>query len=115
MVERVEQRPGRELDLVAVDREPAASSAVAQEGPPVITVRPSGIIDEGAEARRRQEQLLRRLEQSEYQFRSICRICGSPERFDVATPFEPYRTLAAPARERAPPPPPPVEPPPPAE
>jgi hypothetical protein len=74
----------------------AAVGALAQEGPPVITVRPSGVLDEGTEARRRQEQLLRRLEQSEYQFRSICRVCGSPERFEVATPFEPYRTLAAP-------------------
>jgi rRNA maturation protein Nop10 len=80
-----------------------AVGALAQEGPPVITVRPSGVLDEGAEARRRQEQLLRRLEQSEYQFRSICRVCGSPERFEVAAPFEPYRALAAPSpRERAP-------------
>ena len=93
------------LPLVALA---SALPALAQEGPPVITVRPSGVIDEGAEARQRQERLLRRLEQSEYEFRSICRVCGSPERFEVANPFEPYRTLSAPpARERAPAPPPP--------
>jgi hypothetical protein len=81
----------------------AAVGALAQEGPPVITVRPSGVLDEGTEARRRQEQLLRRLEQSEYQFRSICRVCGSPERFEVATPFEPYRALATPPAKPPPP------------
>ena len=73
--------------------------ALGQEQPPVITVRPSGVLDEGAEARRRQERLLRRLEASEYQFRSICRVCGSPERFEVAAPFEPQQALSArPAR-----------------
>ena len=69
--------------------------ALGQEQPPVITVRPSGVLDEGADARRRQERLLRRLEASEYQFRSICRVCGSPERFEVAAPFEPQQALSA--------------------
>lgn len=88
----------------------SAAPALGQEGPPVITVRPSGVIDEGAQARQRQERLLRRLEQSEYEFRSICRVCGSPERFEVASPFEPHRTLSAPpARDRAPTPAPPAE------
>ena len=92
------------LLLAAVAVLAPARGASAQEGTPVITVRPSGVLDEGGEARRRQEQLLRRLEQSEYQFRSICRVCGSPERFEVAAPFEPYRALSgpAPARPRAP-------------
>jgi hypothetical protein len=76
--------------------------ALGQEQPPVITVRPSGVLDEGADARRRQERLLRRLEASEYQFRSICRVCGSPERFEVAAPFEPQQALSA---RPAPPPP----------
>jgi hypothetical protein len=77
--------------------------ALGQEQPPVITVRPSGVLDEGADARRRQEQLLRRLQASEYQFRSICRVCGSPERFEVAAPFEPQQALSA--RPARPPPP----------
>jgi hypothetical protein len=82
--------------------------ALGQEQPPVITVRPSGVLDEGGEARRRQERLLRRLEASEYQFRSICRVCGSPERFEVAAPFEPQQALSA---RPAPPPPPAASPP----
>jgi hypothetical protein len=51
------------------------------------------VLDEGAEARERQEDLLRRMEQSEYAFRAICRVCGSPGRFEGPQPFEPYRTL----------------------
>ena len=74
----------------------ASMPASALEEPrPDITVHPSGVDDEGASARRRQEALLRRLTESEYAFRSICRICGSPERFDGPHPFEPYRALGA--------------------
>jgi hypothetical protein len=72
---------------------PAGTSANEDTAVPAITVRPSGTLDEGEEARRRQEALLRRMEQSEYDFRSICRLCGSPERFDGPQPFEPYRSL----------------------
>jgi hypothetical protein len=67
----------------------------AEDGIPAITVRPSGVLDEGAEARERQEDLLRRMEQSEYAFRAICRVCGSPGRFEGPQPFEPYRALGS--------------------
>ena len=68
-------------------------SANEDPGIPAITVRPSGVLDEGAEARERQEDLLRRMEQGEYAFRAICRVCGSPGRFEGPQPFEPYRAL----------------------
>lgn len=63
-------------------------------GLPPITVRPSGIEDPSAESRERQERLSRRLERSDYAFRSICTHCAA--RRDQAggdAPFYPYQVL----------------------
>jgi hypothetical protein len=47
----------------------------AEAGLPPITVRPSGVQDDGEAARARQERLARRLERSDYVFRHICTHC----------------------------------------
>ncbi|HEX8664064.1 MAG TPA: hypothetical protein VF744_08555 [Beijerinckiaceae bacterium] len=66
--------------------------AGAQEPLPPITVRPSGVEDEGAVARERQERLLRRREESAYRFRHICTHCldGAV----AGAPFYPFQALS---------------------
>jgi hypothetical protein len=50
--------------------------------------------DAGQEARIRQEQLLRRMQESEYRFCSICLYCGGHDRWAGTAPFEPAAALA---------------------
>jgi hypothetical protein len=66
--------------------------ARAQEPLPPITVRPSGVEDEGAAARERLERLVRRREESAYRFRHICTHCldGAV----VGAPFYPFQALS---------------------
>jgi hypothetical protein len=59
---------------------------------PPITVRPSGVEDEGAAARERLERLLRRREESAYRFRHICTFCLNGG-VDAQAPFYPFRAL----------------------
>ncbi|WP_046863292.1 hypothetical protein [Microvirga massiliensis] len=51
-------------------------------------------IDPGQEARARQERLLRRMQESEYRFRSICLYCGGRDRWAGTAPFDPAAALA---------------------
>ncbi len=77
-------RPLRTACLAALAAVPGFT-ALAQEagtppsegGLPPITVRPSGVQDDGEAARARQERLARRLERSDYVFRHICTHCMS--------------------------------------
>lgn len=74
-----------------------AQEAGQEPGLPPITVRPSGVED----GRERQERLSRRLEQSEFAFRSICTHCAAPgSRPGATSPFHPVEVLqGAPVRE----------------
>jgi hypothetical protein len=51
-------------------------------------------IDPGQEARAHQERLLRRMQDSEYRFRSICLYCGGRDRWAGTAPFDPAAALA---------------------
>ena len=75
-----------------------AGPALAQDTAlPPITVRPSGVEDEGATARERQERLMRRMQADEYRFRHICTHCVSGAGA-AAAPFHPLQALGG--RER---------------
>lgn len=63
-----------------------------------ITVRPSGYDAEQNEAQKRQEKLLRRLEQSNHMIRSICINCGDSWKHQIYEPFNPYASLNPSAR-----------------
>jgi hypothetical protein len=70
-----------------------AGPALAQSTPlPPITVRPSGIEDEGAASRERQERLMRRMQADEYRFRHICTHCLGGVAAGGA-PFHPLQAL----------------------
>ncbi|SCY88127.1 hypothetical protein [Microvirga guangxiensis] len=78
-------------------------SAFAQGAAPAaqglqITVRPSGYDTEANDALKRQEKLLRRLEQSNHMIRSICINCGDAWKHQIYEPFNPYASLNPSAR-----------------
>ena len=54
---------------------PAAAQTDAPADPLTITVRPSGVEDEGATARERLERLIQRREQDAFRLRWICTHC----------------------------------------
>ncbi|WP_134494293.1 hypothetical protein [Microvirga pakistanensis] len=58
-----------------------------------LTVRPSGYESEQNEALKRQEKLLKRLEQSNHMIRSICINCGDSWKHQIYEPFNPYASL----------------------
>ncbi len=77
--------------------------ALAQGAAPVgqglqITVRPSGYDAEQNDAQKRQEKLLKRLEQSDHMIRSICINCGDAWKHQIYEPFNPYASLKPSAR-----------------
>jgi len=77
--------------------------ALAQEAPTEakglhLTVRPSGYEADDNEAQKRQEKLLRRLEQSNHMIRSICINCGDSWKHQIYEPFNPYASLKPSAR-----------------
>lgn len=77
--------------------------ARAQEAPAEarglhLTVRPSGYEAEENEALKRQEKLLKRLEQSDHMIRSICINCGDAWKHQIYEPFNPYAALGRSAR-----------------
>ncbi|MCG7392282.1 hypothetical protein MHY87_05130 [Microvirga sp. ACRRW] len=79
-----------------------SSQALAQEAAPAaqglqLTVRPSGY-DAQSEAQKRQEKLLKRLEQSDHMIRSICINCGDSWKHQIYEPFNPYASLKPSAR-----------------
>ncbi|MDF3060761.1 MAG: hypothetical protein K0S06_870 [Microvirga sp.] len=73
------------------------AGAIAEEArePLSFTVRPSGV-EHPDDVRARQERLSRRLDESEFALRSICRNC-SPylDRGASPVPFQPLETLGA--------------------
>ena len=73
----------------------SSAPAVAQEAAaPSFTVRPSGFEDDGSDARRRHERLSRRLDESEFTLRSICRNCSRMIAQGLSPlPFRPVETL----------------------
>ena len=80
------------LALLAQARGPAQAQETGSPLPP-ITVRPSGIEDEGAAARERQERLMRRREESLYRFRHICTHCLNAQDGAATGPFHPWQAL----------------------
>jgi hypothetical protein len=58
-----------------------------------LKVRPSGYDAVANEAQARQEKLLKRLEQSNHTFRSICINCGDGWKHQIYTPFNPLAAL----------------------
>ncbi len=78
--------------LAALAGPAAARDAEApppEGGLPPITVRPSGVQDDGEAARARQERLARRLEQSDYVFRHICTHCMGRRGPEEPAPVDP--------------------------
>jgi hypothetical protein len=80
-----------------------AGPSFAQEAAPKgqglqITVRPSGYDAEENDAQKRQEKLLKRLEQSNHMIRSICVNCGDAWKHQIYEPFNPYASLKPSAR-----------------
>ena len=71
----------------------APEPARAQEPLPPITVRPSGIEDEGAASRERLERMVRRREESAYRFRHICTHCAAGVNA-AGAPFHPLQALS---------------------
>lgn len=79
----------------------AAAAAAEDAAPLTFTVRPSGAEDPGAAARRRQELLSRRLEDSAWSLRAICRQCSREiDRNLAPAPFHPLETLSGAPRPR---------------
>ena len=73
-------------------------------GLPPLTVRPSGYEGPGAEARARQEQLVRKLDRSEFVLRHICTHCmGSSPAPIPGAPERPSAASSEPSRSEAPP------------
>jgi hypothetical protein len=74
---------------------PSAVSAEETDQPPLrLRVSPSGIDDAASESQARQARLLRRMQQSDFLFRSICVRCGGRADFPYMTaPFEPEAAL----------------------
>jgi hypothetical protein len=80
------------LALALTPAHPGPARAQDSALPP-ITVRPSGVEDEGAAARERLERIVRRREESAYRFRHICTRCAAG--IDAAgAPFYPFEALA---------------------
>jgi hypothetical protein len=67
-----------------------------------LRVRPSGYEPEPSEAQRRQERLLKRMEQSDHMVRSICVNCGDSWKHQIYAPFNPYASLAPSAKPSEP-------------
>ncbi|WP_457092469.1 hypothetical protein [Microvirga sp. P5_D2] len=88
--------------LAAVLAGLSASPALAQEAAGSkalqLRVRPSGYEPEPGEAQKRQERLLKRMEQSDHMVRSICVNCGDSWKHQIYSPFNPYASLAPSAR-----------------
>jgi hypothetical protein len=88
--------------LAAVVAGLSMSSALAQEagnGKALqLRVRPSGHEAELGEAQKRQERLLKRMEQSDHMVRSICVNCGDHWKHQIYAPFNPYASLAPSAK-----------------
>lgn len=79
----------------------AAAAAAEDAQPLTFTVRPSGVEDAGAAARRRQELLSRRLEDAAWSLRAICRQCSREiDRNLSPAPFRPLETLDGSPRRR---------------
>jgi hypothetical protein len=78
--------------VLAALMSPCAAAAEEAREPLSFTVRPSRA--ENEDARARQERLSRRLDESEFALRSICRSC-SPylDRGTSPLPFQPVETL----------------------
>jgi hypothetical protein len=81
------------LCLALFAAEAGGFAAQAEEEPIALTIRPSRVEEEAAEARARQERLERRMRQAEFAFRSICIACSPGERFNSSVPFEPLQAL----------------------
>ena len=80
------------LALALAPAHPGPARAQDSALPP-ITVRPSGVEDEGAAARERLERIVRRREESTYRFRHICSCCVAG--IDAAgASFYPFEALA---------------------
>jgi hypothetical protein len=73
----------------------ASGTAAAQEAkPPLLVVRPSGIDQQNAEARAREDRLYRRMRENDYLFRNICVQCGGGvNRAGANAPFNPIQAL----------------------
>ncbi|KAA2237046.1 hypothetical protein [Salinarimonas soli] len=82
------------MPLLALLLTLASTAALAQEqgAPLVFDVTPSGIDDGGAAARDRLERLVRRREQADYRFRTICINCGGQDRWGAGT-YSPFQAL----------------------
>lgn len=79
----------------------AAAVAAGEADPLTFTVRPSGVEDAGAAARRRQELLSWRLDESVWSLRAICRQCSREiDRNLSPAPFRPLETLDGSPRRR---------------
>jgi hypothetical protein len=73
---------------------PAPSAEEASPAPLRLRVSPSGIDHAASESLVRQERLMRRMQQSDFLFRSICVRCGGRSDFPYVTaPFEPEAAL----------------------
>lgn len=92
----------RRFILAAVLAGLSASPVLAQEAATSkalqLRVRPSGFEPEASEAQKRQEKLLKRMEQSNHMVRSICVNCGDSWKHQIYAPFNPYASLAPSAR-----------------
>jgi hypothetical protein len=76
-----------------------ASVAAAETGAlPPITVRPSGVEDEAAASRARQEELLRRRDR-DFAFRWICQACSGEVNRPSGTPDLPLGAITAAPRQ----------------
>jgi hypothetical protein len=77
----------------------SAVSAEQPDKPPLKLRVRAPEIDPGQAARLRQEKLLRRMQESEYRFRSICIHCAGHDRWAGTAPFDPAAALSpSPAR-----------------
>lgn len=84
--------------LASLSASPALAQEAAGSKALQLRVRPSGFEPEPSEAQRRQERLLKRMEQSNHMVRSICVNCGDSWKHQIYAPFNPYASLAPSAR-----------------
>lgn len=77
---------------------PALAQEAGKSGALQLRVRPSGYEPEPGEAQRRQERLLKRMEQSDHMVRSICVNCGDSWKHQIYAPFNPYASLSPSAK-----------------